>query len=600
MSAYANREKWAPQIDAIEMAYKYAQDVLSGAVVASKLVIYAVKRYLEDLKRQEAEHPPFSLDREAAQRVVNFFGCLKHSKGEWGNESFVLEPWQVFILVNLFGWYYPDSSRRFREAYIEVARKNGKTTFLAGIGLYLLVMDDEPGAEVYSAATKKEQARILFEEAARMRKASPFLSKRIEVYGQKVCNRLAIGAAKFEPLSSEDNTLDGLNIHGGLIDELHAHPDRKLWDVLYEATKSRRQPMMIAITTAGYDKGDTSICWNKRTTATSIRQGTISNAADKFAYDSVFGFIACLDEGDDPFDEKNWPKANPNLVAGIVKIRGLREAATEAKSNPMALNSFLRKHMNIWTSQENKWMDPDKWKACNKAGIDANGARVSHRVQRVAALEKLKGRRCFGGLDISSKVDLTAYVLVFPPTAADPGTWHVLGWYWVPELNIPDRVKKDKVPYDVWVREGYLQKTDGNVVDQDVIQTLVVHTKSLFQIQDAGYDSWNNTQLSLRLAQAGIKMLETRQGFKTFSEPMKETMALALSGKLEHYGDPILAWAVNNVEATSDPAGNIKPDKDKAKEKIDPAVAMLMAMARALATVTPAENPYNKRGIIFI
>ncbi len=597
MTEYVKRGEKHPQINAVEVANKYVQDVLSGAVVAGKLVIYSVKRYLDDLEYGAARGLYF--DASAAQRVVDFFGFLKHSKGEYGDETFVLEPWQVFILVNLFGWYYADGTRRFREAYIEVARKNGKTTFLAGIGLYLLVMDDEPGAEVYSAATKKEQARILFNEAANMRKVSPFLKKRIEAHGQKIINRLVVGTAKFEPLSSEDETLDGLNIHGGLIDELHAHQDRRLWDVLNEATKSRRQPMMIAITTAGYDKGETSICWNKRTTATSILQGVISSAADKFAYDSVFGFIACLDEGDDPFDEKNWSKANPNLVAGIVKIRGLREAATEAKSNPMALNSFLRKHMDIWTSQENKWMDPDKWKACNKAGVDANGARISHKVQREAALEKLKGRRCFGGLDISSKVDITAYVLVFPPTVAEPG-WHALGWYWVPEMNIPDRVKKDKVPYDVWVREGYLLKTDGNVVDQDVIQTLVEHTKHLFQIQDIGYDSWNNTQLSLRLAAAGIKMLETRQGFKTFSEPMKETMALALSGKLEHYGDPILAWAVNNVEATSDPAGNIKPDKDKSKEKIDPAVALLMAMARAVATVTPADNPYNKRGIIFI
>lgn len=594
MTQVVQRGQDHPKINAAEVARKYADDVVSGAIVAGKLVLYACKRYIEDLAHGAERGITF--DPNAAQHVVDFFGFLKHSKGEWGNTTFRLEAWQVFILANLFGWYRTDGTRRFTEAYIEIARKNGKTTFLAGIGLYLLLMDDEPGAEIYSAATKKDQARILFDEAARMRKASTFLASRIQAFGQKYVNRLFVDAtsAKFEPLSSEDQTLDGLNIHGGLIDELHAHPDRKLYDVIFEATKARRNPFIISITTAGYDKSDTSICWNKRTFVSSVLEGTVSNPADGYAADNVFGFIACLDAGDDWFDEANWPKANPNLAAGIVKIRGLREAAAQAKADPTALNSFLRKHMNIWTSQDTKWMDPDKWALCNVAGRNS-----SPKALRDAALEKLKGRKCFGGIDLSSKLDLTAYVLVFPPTAADP-QWHVIGWYWVPELNVPDRVKKDRVPYDVWIREGYLNTTEGNVVDQDTIEECIVATKRTFQIEEAGYDSWNNTQLSLHLAARGLKVVETRQGFRTFSEPMKETMALVLGKKIEHYGDPVLAWAMNNVAATSDPAGNIKPDKDKAKEKIDPAVAMLMGMARALSNPIAASNPYNKRGIVFI
>jgi phage terminase large subunit-like protein len=596
MTQVVRRGSDHPKISAVEVAVKYAQDVLSGTIVAGKLVKYAAKRFIEDLQNAPARRLHF--EEASAQHVVDFFGFLKHSKGEWGNQVFKLEPWQVFVLANLFGWYRADSTRRFTEAYIEIARKNGKTTFLAGIGLYLLLMDDEPGAEVYSAATKKDQARILFDEAARMRKASPFLTGRIAAFGQKVVNQLYVEAtaSKFLPLSSEDNTLDGLNIHGGLIDELHAHPDRKLYDVLYEATKARRQPMMLSITTAGYDKGPTSICWNKRSLIESILCGVISNAADGFSGDNVFGFIACIDDEDDWADERNWPKANPNLEAGIVKIRGLREAAASAKADPTALNSFLRKHMNRWTSQDTKWMDPDKWAACNIAGPNSNPAKL-----REAALEALRGRKCFGGLDLSSKIDLASYVLVFPPMdkAADV-RWHILGWHWVPELNVPDRVKKDRVPYDVWIRDGYLRTTDGNVVDQDVIQAAIELTKKDFQIEEVGYDSWNNSQLSVRLQAAGIKMTETRQGFKTFSEPMKETMALTLQKKFEHYGDPIMAWAMNNVAATTDPAGNIKPDKDKAKEKIDPAVALLMAMSRAIVSPALVENPYNSRGIIFI
>lgn len=587
-----------PQIDAVRVADKYAQSVLDGTIIAGKLVIYACKRYQDD--RNHATERGLLFDEDAAQRVVDFFSkFLKHSKGEWGNKPFRLEDWQVFILANLFGWYrISDGTRRFTEAYIEVARKNGKTTFLAGIGLYLLLLDGEPGAEIYSAATKKDQARILFEEATRMRKASPMLASHIAAFGQKIVSRLWVEktASKFEPLSSEDNTLDGLNIHGGLVDELHAHPDRRLFDVIYEATKARRQPMIISITTAGYDKSETSICWNKRVYVESILEGTVSNATDGYAADHMFGFIACLDSTDNPFDETVWPKANPNLAAGVVKIRGLREAASAAKNDPTALNSFLRKHMNVWTSQDTKWMDPDKWAACCHFPKPINPLKL-----REAALEALAGRKCFAGLDLSSKIDLTAFVLVFPPVdkVKDPN-WHWLGWYWVPELNVPDRVKKDGVPYDAWIRDGYLRTTEGNIVDQDEVRDVVVAQKKIFQIEEAGYDAWNNTQLSLQLAAAGIKVVETRQGFKTFSEPMKETMALTLAGKIEHYGDPVMRWAMNNVAATTDPAGNIKPDKDKAKEKIDPAVAALMGMSRALTNPIVATNPYSKRGILFI
>lgn len=596
MTQVVKRGTEHPKINATEVALKYAQDVVCGKVIAGKLVLYAAKRYLEDLQHGGARGLEF---REyEAQRVVDFFGFLKHSKGEWGNTVFRLEPWQVFILANLFGWYNADGTRRFTEAYIEVARKNGKTTFLAGIGLYLLVADDEPGAEVYSAATKKDQARILFDEAARMRKASSFLASRIAAFGQKHVNRLFVEStsSKFEPLSSEDETLDGLNIHGGLIDELHAHPDRKLYDVLFEATKARRQPMIISITTAGYDKSDTNICWSKRCHTESILNGVVSNLADGFSADNIFGYIACLDKDDNWFDETIWPKANPNLEAGIVKLRGLREAAASAKADPTALNSFLRKHMNVWTSQDTKWMDPDKWAACNSAGRNIAPSKL-----REAAIETLAGRLCFGGLDLSSKIDLTAFVLVFPPIDKEKDArWHVLGWYWVPELNVPERVKKDRVPYDVWIRDGYLDTTEGNVVDQDVVQALVVACKKLFKIEEVGYDSWNNTQLSLQLVAAGIKMVETRQGYKTFSEPMKETMALVLGKKIENYGDPVLAWSMNNVAATTDPTGSIKPDKEKSKEKIDPVVATLMAMARAVSSPATAETPYNNRGIIFI
>ena len=583
-------------INATEVALKYANDVLSGSIVAGKTIQYAAKRFLEDLaigKQRKIKYSP-----RAAQHVVNFFGCLKHSKGEWAGKPFVLEAWQVFVLANLFGWSRANGTRRFNEAYIEVARKNGKSSWLSGIGLYLLLADGEQGAEVYCAATKKDQAKICFMEAVRMRYASPDLTKHINAQGKLPnCNNLNVPASnsKFEPLSSEEDTLDGLNISGCIIDELHAHPNRYLYDVLHEATKARRNPMFVEITTAGYKSNDTSICWHQHEYGRKILEGVLCNAADNYVGDNFFVFIASMDEGDDWRDEKNWAKANPSLAAGIVKIDGLREDAAKAKEDPSALNSFLCKHLNVWTNQQITWMPPDKWAACNSAGRNADVKKL-----RNEAIEYLKGRMCYGGLDLSSKIDLTSFYLLFPPINEDK-QWRLLGWNWVPKLNIDDRVKKDNVPYNVWVHEQMLDTTEGNVIDQDVIRAKLNEIKNQFTILELGYDSWNATQLALNLQKDGFKIAETRQGYKTFSEPMKELMGLVLSKKLEHYGDPVLTWTMSNVQAIKDPAGNLKPDKDKSSEKIDSSVAALMALACAIRnTGSLVESPYNKRGITFI
>jgi phage terminase large subunit-like protein len=611
-----------PKLDAQEVAVKYAKDVLTGKIVAGKLVKLACKRFIDDWKNGKARGLIWRRDK--AQHVIDFFGFLKHTKGEWGGQTFVLLPWQVFVLANMFGWYYADGTRRFKEIYIEVARKNGKSTLMAGIGLYMLFADGEPGAEVYSAATKKDQARIVFEEAANMRKASPLLSSRIAVMGSKKPNNLnvLITASKFEPLSSEDQTLDGLNVHCALIDELHAHPDRGLYDVIYEATGSRRSPMIIAITTAGYNR--LGVCYKQRTLCERILVGGVP--VDR-ASDSIFAFIACADTDDNWEDEKNWYKANPGLQAGVIKIDKLRAAALKAKEDPTALNSFLRKHLNVWTSQDIRWMPPDKWAACNSAGPLADVKKL-----RLDALKKLKGRMCFGGMDMSSKIDITAFALIFPPIRqligkrykmvpdgrggmredrlapmepyvkqeADP-LWRVLMFYWMPEANVEERVKKDRVQYDVWIKQGFMWTTPGNTVDQDFIRASINKLHADYRIEEIGYDSWNATQIKVNLEQDGFKMEEARQGFKSMSEPMKEVMALVLSKKLEHYGDPVLSWMMGNVSATQDPAGNIKPDKEVSAEKIDGPVALITGMSRIVANPNASpDSVYSQRGIVFI
>lgn len=568
------------QVEAV--ARDYAGKVGSGQIVAGKFLQLLCKRFLDELLLSEQarlffngspENGLLRFDAEVAQRAVNFFGALKHSKGEWGGKSFILSDWQIFILANVFGWYRADGTRRFREVHIEIGRKNGKSTFLAGLGLYMLVADGEPGAEIYCVATKKDQAKIVFDEATRMRSASPLLASKIKVFR----NNLNVPStnSKFEPLSSEDDTLDGLNTHGGLVDELHAHPSRKLYDQIFESIKSRRNPLIWTITTAGYDTQ--GICWKQRTLGTAILEGVQVN-------DSFFPFIACLDEKDDPFDEKNWPKANPNM--GIsVKLDGLREGAVKAKSDPSSMNSFLRKHMNVWTAQDVRWMPMEKWVPCCAAGPHSDA--VVLRKEALGELNpdserSLKGRVCFGGLDLSSKEDVTAFVLLFPPSKDDK-LYRVMPWFWLPKEAVEKRVREARVEYDVWERNGFLLTTPGARINTDFIRKTINEIRDSFSIQDIGFDDWGSSQLVPQLTSDGFKLEVFRQGFKSYSEPMKMFSALVGSREMEHYGNPMLTWMAYNVQAETDAAGGIKPDKQNSREKIDGISAAIMALGRAMA-----------------
>src|SRR5208282_3982981 len=404
----------APHIDAYKVAVKYATDVITGTIVTGKLLKLTCKRFIQDLKFGGQRGITF--DKASAQHVVDFFGTLRHTKGKWGKDGghpFILSPWQTFILCNLFGFKRADGTRRFRKAHIEVARKNGKTTLMAGIALYMLVADDEPGAEVYCIATKKDQAREVFDAAVNMRKKSPFLARLVSVMGGVRPSNLAVlsTASKFELQASDYGTADGKNVHCLIADELHQHPTSLLYDAYFEATGARDQALVIAITTAGYDTH--SFCFTQRAFAESILVGLVA-AADS---DSVFAFIACIDEpdkegkgGDDWKDERCWAKANPNLGVSV-SLENLREHAAEALLIPSSYNSFLCKKLNVWVNQEVRWMPPEKWARCNVAGPLAKPMDL-----RLAAMTKLKDRPAIGGLDLASKEDLTAFVLVFPPS----------------------------------------------------------------------------------------------------------------------------------------------------------------------------------------
>lgn len=535
--------------------------------VRGKLERAARARATEDRKR--LPRLGYRYVPELGRHAVQFFErYLRHHEGEWAGQPFKLEEWQKFILREVFGWIRPDGSRRFREAYVEVARKNGKSTKLGGVGLFLTIADGEPGAQVYSSATKLDQARIIHNVAKAMLKQSPALERFADQLRDNIsCERLN---SFFRPLGADSKTLDGLNAHGNLVDELHAHRDRKVYDVLVTSMGARRQPLTFIITTAGlYDPE--SIGWEQHQYATQVLEGVIED-------ESFFAFIAAADPEDDWTDPVTWWKANPNL-GKAVKWEYLNELCEKAKRQPSFLNTFLRLHLNIWTQQVTRWISPKAWNACEEREPEP----------------ELLGRRAFAGLDLSSKIDITALALVLP---AEDGFYDVVMRFWIPEETALQRSQDDRVPYDAWLRDGWIEATPENAIDYDFIEAEIMELASQYEVREMAFDGWNAMQTAIRLGQEGMLMIETRQGYRSMSEPCKELEALVMSGKLRHGDHPVLNWMANNVAVTEDPAGNIKMAKDKSTEKIDGMVALAMALGRAIVQEGDGRSVYEERGFL--
>jgi phage terminase large subunit-like protein len=533
-------------------AERYIEDVVNNRIVVGQRVRQCVERHVRDLKGSKERGLRF--DRKAAQHVLDFFSLLRHSKGEWAGEPFILAQWQAFILWVVFGWKREDDHRRFRTAYVEVARKNGKSTLAAGAGLYLFAADREPGAEVFTAATKRDQARIVHTEAVNMVRLSRPLQRHIQVFKDNLS--MVRTNSKYQPLGADADTMDGLNVHGAIIDELHAHKNRNLWDVLETATGARRQPLIFAITTAGFDKH--SVCWQQHEYGEKVLDRIIED-------DSHFAFIASLDAEDDWTDSTVWVKANPNL--GIsVKIDSLEEQCARAESLPAAQNAFRRLRLNQWTEQSERWIDIVIWDA---------GKRQMDR-------ESLKGRRCYGGLDLSHTTDLSAFVLLFPPEKGEDLPWWVLCRFWVPADNVRKRVQKDRVPYDQWIREGYIEATEGNVIDYNVIRKRIQEDDAFFHIEEIAFDRWCATQLVTQLSDDALQMIPFGQGYYSMAAPTRELEKLIVGRQIAHDGNPTMRWMMNNVAVKMDAAGNLKPDKQKSTERIDGVVALAMALGRGM------------------
>ena len=514
-------------------------------------------------------------DKAAADYAVSFIEALKHTKGIWAGKPFDLIDWQEQIIRDVFGVLKPNGYRQFNTAYVEIPKKNGKSELAAAVALLLTCGDGEQRAEVYGCAADRQQASIVFEVAADMVRMSPALSKRVKLLASTKRIIYLPTNSFYQVLSAEAYSKHGFNVHGVVFDELHTQPDRRLYDVMTKGSGDARvQPLFFLITTAGTDTQ--SICYEVYQKAEDILEG---RKTDPTFYPVIYGAA----EEDDWTSPKVWEKANPSLGITIGSDK-VEMACESAKQNPAEENSFRQLRLNQWVKQSVRWMPMAKWDSC-AFPIDPAG---------------LEGRICYGGLDLSSTTDLTAFVLVFPPEDEED-KYTVLPYFWIPEGNMDLRIRRDHVQYDVWEKQGYLQTTEGNVVHYGFIERFIEELNTKYNIKEIAFDRWGAVQMTQNLEAMGFTVVPFGQGFKDMSPPTKELMKLTLEEKLAHGGHPVLRWMMDNIFVRTDPAGNIKPDKEKSTERIDGAVATIMALDRALRNRGQAtDSVYADRGLLIL
>ena len=547
----------------IRKAKRYIKDIESGKISAGQAERRAVERHLKDLARVNYKSFPYYFDENKADRVFQFFSYTKHSKGEWSGKQYILADWQCFIIWSLFGWQHKKTHlRKYTQAYIQIARKNGKTTFAAGIALYLLMYDNESGAEIYAAATTKDQARLCHFEAVRMVRQSKDLYEHLEILGGKKPSSIIFDKkfSFFNPLSSDADTLDGLNPSGAIIDELHVHKTPEVWEVLETGTGARKQPLIIGITTAGSNQE--SICYQQREHGLNILE-TAVNGGDYVDY-SFFAFIAEPDEGDDWTEPKTWRKGNPNLGVSV-RVEELAEQCNRARLSPGRQNQFRQKRLNEWVEQSQRFINMEDWAALPKPGkVD------------------LIGRQCFAGLDLSSTRDFTAFVLVFPPVDGLK-IWYWLPFFWLPHERVEILKRERRLPIDSWVKAGDLFTTPGNVVDYDLVRDKINDLGELYNILEIGYDPYNAMQIIPKLENDGFELVKMRQGVQTLHAPTRELETQIISKNLCPSTNGVLRYMARNVSVLRDSNGNMKPTRENEKLKIDGIVSGIMGTGRALA-----------------
>lgn len=549
----------------VEKANQYAADVVSGAIPSCKWVKLSAARQIADLKRKDWD---FKFDSTKAEKVCSFIECLPHIKGKWGGTPIKLEPWQCFILCTVFGWIHKKTGlRRFRTVYIEVPRKNAKSTLSSGVGLYMLTEDGEEGAEVYSAATTRDQAKIVFGDAQSMVRRTPELRAHYGAEANAHNINVLRTSSKFEALSSEGNTLDGLNIHCAIVDELHAHKTRDVWDVLETGTGSREQSLIWAITTAGSNK--TGICYEQRDYVSKLLENT-------FQDETYFGIIFTIDEGDDWNTVEAWRKANPNYGISVLE-EDIARLAHKAAQTPAAVGNFLTKRLDVWVQADAGLFDMLAWQKCGDANLKP---------------EDFTDCPCYIGVDLGFVDDIAAVVKVF----IKDGNPIIFGRYYLPEETITESRNSQ---YSGWHRMGRIIGTDGNVTDEDRILDDLADDFSKYDVRELSFDPYNALKITNPLLKFGIdesRLIAFPQTVAMMSPATEGMMKQVRSMEVRHDGCPVLTWAMSNVVGHFDAKDNVYPKKERPENKIDPAIAAIMARARALVG-TPS-SPYNERGVL--
>lgn len=541
-------------MDYVDKAKRYITKVLDGKIPACRWVKFACLRQKQDLERKKSSKFPYHFDRKKANKPCKFIECLCHVKGPKAGECIHLEDWQCFIITTIFGWVDDNGYRRFSQAYIEVGRGNGKSTFCSGIGLYMLCADGELGADIYSFATTRDQARIVFDDALAMARGNKDLQK---YYGLTPLNNsmVIIGTnSKFLPKSADAGTLDGLNTHLGIIDELHAHKTRKVYDVVNSSTSKRSQSLIFTITTAGYILD--GICMERRRTVGHVLDGSVIDEA-------LFGIIYTIDEDDDWQSEIALRKANPNWCVSVNPKQIMSELIS-AKLNTSAQKEYLTKHLDVWVNSDHQWLKMEHYRQCIDSSLKESD---------------FYGEYAIYGLDLASKLDISALIRLH---------WReidgVIHYYVFPYFYLPaDAVQSsDNSQYEGWAKDEYIQTTDGPITDLNALQEWIAEDVKQYSVLSVAYDPMQATQMSQNLLGDGVPMVELAQNLKNMSEPMKQVQALIYTGRLHIADNPVMHWMASNVVCHTDAKENIYPRKEKVQNKIDGMVALIMAINQAI------------------
>lgn len=548
----------------------YIRGVLDGSIVTGTWIKKAIQRHLRDLSRTDIYFDP-----DAANYVIDF--CQTFCIPSAESQPIRLMAWQQFVLAVAYGWKRLDGTRKHRRLYIEIAKKNGKTGLAAALALFHLIADGELTARVFVAATALKQARECFMEAVAMRDKSPELSAVINKYGNSPVLSLyaAETNSRLSPMTRGSDSQDGAIVSAAILDELHRWKTTdSLWSILRYGGDTRRQPMLVCITTAGASAGKSSLCWGEHEYVQRILDGVIED-------DEVAGFIFSLDPGDDIKDEANWIKANPSLGA-ILPLSALQNQYREALGKPTAMGEYKRYRLNVWTDEvSDPAIEIESWDACCVEDIANHPDPKRLRAELIASLA---GRTCFGGVDLAPKLDTSALVLVFPPQGED-SKWSVIEWFWCPEENITDRVARDKVPYDVWAEGGFIVATEGNLTDVRYIAEQITELSGLFDFKEIAYDDAWSQELIRMLGESGFdmrKLVSYPQSHIRMNAPCQELERKILRREFAHGNNPVMRWQMSNLRwNTQKHTGFIKPARDRKREKIDGCAALIMALARA-------------------